>query len=299
MKHHYVPQFLLRRWISAAGKLRSFTFRNGRLVSSDLAPKYTGFENGLYAVVVSALGISEDVIERKLFGPIDNDAARVLEKLEQHEPISENEHIAWTFFLSSLKIRQPETLDFLRTDGMKLLARIMAQHDQANLPANWATTEQWFDRQYPGALETHSLTSWLPRMIAHPEVMERFGALRWWFREFTPADPRLLLSDMPLHWEGGFREPGFMIQLPIAPDRIFFGTGSEPCEQILTHMPAAELIRRVNLTTLASSSERIWGSPDDGAAHAFIEANRAAIGTNVVNFRSVAPWAEMSAAEPR
>ncbi len=104
---------------------------------------------------------------------------------------------------------------------------------------------------------------------------------------------------MPLHWEGGSKEAGFMIQLPIAADRIFFGTGSEACQQILVQMPAAEMIRRVNLTTLASASERIWGSTDDAAAHAFIEDNRAAIGTNVVNFRSVAPWAELPTAETR
>lgn len=287
MKHHYVPQFLLRRWTSATGKLRIYSVRNGRLVGTDRAPEYTGYENGLYAVIAHALGFSKDVIEKKLFGPIDNDAARVLEKLEAHESISEEQHIAWTFFLSSLRIRQPDTLDFLRTDGAELRTKILAELDEATLPKGWPTTQQWFDRHFPGALEANSLITWLPRMIAQPDVMTAFGGLNWWFREFEPDEPKLLLSDLPIHWEGGLNEAGFMIQLPISPHRLFFGTRSERSELFLTQLPAGELIRRVNFTTLASSSERIWASPDDTGAHAFIEANREMMGVNVVPFRSL------------
>lgn len=286
MKHHYVPQFLLRRWTNAAGKLHVFSIRNGGLVCSEHAPEYTGYENGLYAVMATVFGLSEDIIEKKLFGPIDNDAAKVLEKLEHRETINEDEHIAWTFFLSSLRMRQPDTLEFLRTEGMKLLKQTLSEQDMATLPPDAPTTEQWFNRHFPGALEATSLTSWLPRMIAHDGVMEAFSGLKWWIREFPPAEPKLLLSDLPIHWEGGFNEPGFMIQLPLAPHRIFFGARSE---QTLDQMPVSDLIKRANLTTLASSSQRIWGSAKN-EAQAFIETNFDAIGKNVVTFDSLAPW---------
>ena len=75
MRHHYVPQFLLRRWINAAGKLRTYTMRDGRLTRKDMGPKSTGYENGLYALVAGVLGFPEDHLEKRLFGPIDNDAA--------------------------------------------------------------------------------------------------------------------------------------------------------------------------------------------------------------------------------
>nr|WP_281288893.1 DUF4238 domain-containing protein [Sphingomonas xanthus] len=295
MKHHYVPQFLLRRWSNANGKLYVFAMCNGRLVCSERAPEYTGFEHDLYAVIANAIGLSEDVLERKLFGPIDKNASKVLEKLEQHAPISEDEHIAWTFFLSSLRVRQPDVLDFLRTDGIARMKAFLAEFDQTTLPASSVTTEQWFAENLPGALEARSLTSWLPRMITHDEVTDAFAGLKWWFREFEPAEAKLLLADDPIYWDGGLRKAGFMIHLPIAPDRLFIGTRSEESETILSQMPAAELIRRVNRTTLASSVDRIWASTQD-EARTFIEAHLDDIGKDARIFRSIAPWARSTAA---
>ena len=233
VKHHYVPQFLLRRWTNTAGRLRSFSFRHGKLVSKDLAPRYTGFENGLYALAANALGIAEDTIERRLFSPLDNNAAKVLAKLERHEQITEDDHIAWTFFLSSLKVRQPETLKFLRTKGMELLSATLAMRDEGTLPKGWPATESWFDRNLPGVLASKALSNWLPRMITNEDVLDRFGSLKWWFREMDPDDGSLLLADMPLHWEGSFKGADFMIKLPIAPNRLFLGTASEETEAIL------------------------------------------------------------------
>jgi hypothetical protein len=285
---------LLRRWTNAAGRLHSFAIRDGRVVCSERAPEYTGFEHGLYALIANALGFSEDLLEQRLFSPIDNNAAKVLEKLEAHAQITDDDHIAWTFFLSSLRIRQPDVLDFLRTEGMRHLKGTMAERDAATLPEGWPTTEEWFNENFPGVLETASLVSWLPNMITHEGVLDAFGGLKWWYREFEPAAPELVLSDLPIHWEGGFEKPGFMIHLPIGPHRLFFGTRSEETEQILSDMPPGELITRVNRTSLASSAQRIWASTRD-EPKAFIQEHRGEVGKNVMWFHSIAPWAKAPA----
>lgn len=256
MRHHYVPQFLLRRWTNAAGKLRIYKMRDGRLTRKDMGPKSTGYENGLYALVAGVLGFPEDHLEKRLFGPIDNNAAVALDKIERRAVLTEDDHIAWTFFLCSLRIRQPDVLEFLRTEGKQHHAEILANLDKESLPAGVPNTEQWFNRHFPGTIDAATLTSWLPRMILHDDVADRFSGLHWWCREFEADAPKLLLSDLPLHWEGGFNQPGFFIQLPIGPDRIFFGTASAETEQILGAMPADVLIPRVNRSTLASSSQR-------------------------------------------
>lgn len=287
MKHHYVPQFLLRRWANTAGKVHVFNVRDGKLVSRDRAPKYTGYENGLYAVVLNALGLAEDVIERKVLSPLDNNAAKVLEKLEHHEALTQDEHITWTFFLSSLRVRQPDALDFLRTDGTMIIKRFLAEKDAETLPPGSQTSEQWFSQNSPGSLEAATLARLLPRMIAHEGVTEAFSQLKWWFREFTPAEPKLLLSDMPLQWEGGFTGDSFFILLPIAPNRLFVGTRSAETEQILGQMQSGELIKRVNLMSLATSSQRIWATSKDDA-RAFIEDHLDTWGVDVHTFQSVA-----------
>ena len=289
MRHHYVPQFLLRRWSGAAGKLSTYTMRNGHLTKRAMAPKATGYKNGLYALVAGVLGYPEDHLEKQLFGPIDNDAAVALDKMERRAILTEDDHIAWTFFLCSMRIRQPDVLEFLRTEGKQHHAEILADLDKETLPVGAPTTEQWFNRHFPGAIDAATLTSWLPRMIIHDEVASRFGSLNWWCREFEAEAPKLLLSDLPLHWEGGFKKQDFFIQLPIGPDRVFFGTASAKTEQILGAMPSAKLILNINRTTLASSSQYFWATMDSGL-DPFIEASHEAIGKNVVPFKSFAPW---------
>ena len=294
MKHHYVPQFLLRRWTDDRGRLFSFSVRNGALVCSRRTPKSTGYESGLYAIVANVFGLSEDHIEKKLFGPIDNAAAVALEKIENHEALAGDDHVAWTFFLSSLRIRQPDTLEFLRTKGMALLVAKLAEIDAANPPPGDQTTADWYEQHFPGGLEAASLASWLPRMIALDTVTDAFAGLDWRIREFGPDMPGLLLSDMPLHSENPLADPDFFITLPIAPNRLFMGTRSPETHAVLSQMPAADLIANVNRTTLALSSNRIWAATR-GDSHEFIEANIDAVGVNVIRFDDLAPWSENGA----
>lgn len=290
MKHHYVPQFFLKRWSNAAGKVHVFSIRNGVIVSSTRTPEYTGFEHDLYGLVANTLGFGLDHIEKRLFGPIDSNAAVVLDKLERHEVISEDEHIAWTFFLSSLRIRQPDVLAFLRKDGIARMKAALVERDASTLPPGAASTKTWFNFNYPGAIEAMTLTHWLPRIILHDGVTAAFGDLRWWIREFDPDEAGLLLSDLPIHWEGGFNSDRFMIQLPIGPHRVFFGARSQDTEKILDAIPPPDLVRRINRTTLASSADRIWAS-DEAGGHAVIAANLDVVGTNAIDFASLAPAA--------
>lgn len=287
VKHHYVPQFLLKRWAGASG-LFCFCVRHGRLVYSERAPEYTGYEIDLYGILANALGVGEDHLEKRLFGPIDSNAARVLDKLELHAALTEDEHIAWTFFLSSLRVRQPDVLRFLRNEGMARLRATLAEQDKGTLPEGWPTTEQWFEQNHPGAMEALPLTNWLPKMILHDGVMDAFAGMRWWIREFEADLPTLLLSDLPIHWEGGFTADDFMLHLPLGPRRAFFAARSAETEQILDHIPPADLIRRVNLTTVASAGDRIWAAERTDAV-AFIEANIEHFGVNVVPFETLAP----------
>lgn len=251
-------------------------------------PEYTGFEHDLYGLVANALGVGQDHLEKRLFGPIDSKAAVVLDKLERHEVLSEDEHIAWTFFLSSLRMRQPDVLAFLRNNVIAWMKADLPKRDAMTLPPEAMSTEEWFARTYPGGIETMTLTNWLPRMILHEEITSAFGELRWWIREFEADQPALLLSDLPLHWEGGLKLNSFMIQLPIGPRRVFFGARSEETEKMLDAIPPSELIRRVNRTTLASSSGRVWAS-DEAEGRAVITANLEIFGANQVNFASLLP----------
>lgn len=118
-------------------------------------------------------------------------------------------------------------------------------------------------------------------------MTDRFAGLHWCVLELSPEAPKLLLSDVPIHWEGAVATDAFFIHMPIAPDRLFIGTASKATEQFLDGLPRAELIRRVNRASLAISSSRIWGS-DAQQGLPFIEANMEIVGQNVEPFDDIA-----------
>lgn len=294
MNHHFVPQFVLRRWCNEAGKLQSFRIVHGRVACRATTPEYTGFEPRLYAIFSKVFGIDEDHLEKKLFGPIDSNGAVALAKIEQGGGLSEDDHIAWAFFLSSLRLRQPDMLAHLRNDGMAMMKRFLAEGD-ATLPKGWPSSEQWLEAHHPGIMEAQALTSWLARIILRNEMTDRFAGLHWWVKVFKPEAPKLLLADQPLYWDGGLSTGKFYIQMPIGPDRVFFGTEAKETEAALDALPGAELIHRVNLATLASSSGRIWGiDADEGRA--FIEANQEIVGKAVETIAQVSARRDASKA---
>lgn len=170
---------------------------------------------------------------------------------------------------------------------MALLRKSLADLDAITLPEDWPTTQEWLAENHPGVLEAASLTSWLPRMIFNSEVLDAFGGLKWWFREFEPEDGRLPLSYLPLYWDGGFTKPGFYIYVPIAPNRLFIWTRTGETEAIVSQIPSAELIERVNRASIASASQRIWASSHEDA-HIFIESNLRIMGVDAVAMATLA-----------
>lgn len=202
------PQFLLRRWCDAQGRVQSFRVVNGHVAANALAPEYTSYEDDLYAVGANQVGVEENHLERRLFGPIDSDAAVALGKIERREAITPDDKIAWAFFLNSLRVRKPDVLGHLRAEGLAMLRALLAQGDAA-LPEGWPSSEQWLEAHYPGLLETQNLISNLSRIVLHDELTLRFHELNWWVMPFKAEAPKLLLSDLPIHWEGGLTSDDF------------------------------------------------------------------------------------------
>lgn len=83
VKHHYTLQLLLKRCAGTSGLLFCFSVRHERLVFSERAPEYTGYEGDLYGILANTLGVGEDYLKNRLFGLIDSNATCVLDKLER------------------------------------------------------------------------------------------------------------------------------------------------------------------------------------------------------------------------
>lgn len=83
-RHHYIPEFYLKRWTDTDGKLTVFT-KKPRIGPSSrrTAPAGTGYQRHLYAVQGFPPELASSVEER-FFNPVDSLAADKLHLMEVH-----------------------------------------------------------------------------------------------------------------------------------------------------------------------------------------------------------------------
>lgn len=120
MKHHYLPQFYLKRWSrnNPDGKLASGKYcqTTNKFKWTRRAPSGTGYETNLYKE-----------IEKSFFSPLDNDACNILSHLESGQAkdiyhpklnLGEKDHERWATFILGFIIRMPNKVRFIQ-DGFQ------------------------------------------------------------------------------------------------------------------------------------------------------------------------------------
>ena len=80
-KHHYIPVFYLKRWLSGDGRLCVYSRQYGRVKANRKHPEATGYEYDLYAIR-GADSAAAGRLEGRFLSIADSDAACALEMLE-------------------------------------------------------------------------------------------------------------------------------------------------------------------------------------------------------------------------
>lgn len=115
-RNHYLPQFYLRQFCDRSGKvLRTFRGTDDLLHEKRFVPKGTGYELDLYTLNGGGAlfpARKPDLIERDVFGPIDNNGAAAFAHLLNAPPsqLSEVHKGHWAAFVNSLLERHPQRI---------------------------------------------------------------------------------------------------------------------------------------------------------------------------------------------
>lgn len=133
-RHHYLPEFYLKRWASREGRLVEFSRPWADVVKPKrVYPRETGFVDRRKELQ----GLSREVahaVEEKFFSPVDSEAADVLTRIERNETdFSGDERSAWARFVLSLVFRVPEIYPKARDQ----LAEEVARTSAAALHRRW------------------------------------------------------------------------------------------------------------------------------------------------------------------
>lgn len=227
-RHHYIPEFYLRRWTSGKGTLVQFSKpRPGRneVKALRVYPKQTGFVDRLYELH----GVEPEVAhkyETEFFKPVDTKAANVLAKFEAGQfEVSDEERSAWTHFVLALVLRHPEQVAAFgryMTDAVERDPSL-ARRGRFKLPdGRTADLARIQDELASGEGISRVAMVTLARTIANRPAGEAFINKQWGLIRTPVGAPALLTSDRPILWEQAMDHPDFCLLMPVGPKRIFF-----------------------------------------------------------------------------
>ena len=268
MRHHYVPQFLLRAWAKGSidGKVEDFRLDLNGIPSSRRAPKSTAYKDDLYALSKPIVaGMEKQAIEKIFFMQVDNLAARTHQKLIEHglRSLTNDERSDWVRFLMSLRVRQPDNVQKLKIESAEHLVKTLRQqpeeYDELATNDDAPTLIEWTEQQFPGLIENFGL-SFFHKIASNPEVGEKIFRMKWWLWDFADASFDLLLADHPCILTKGIDDPNLIIALPISPKKAFMATNSEDVAALMRQQAPKHLALRLNELSLNQARARIYAS---------------------------------------
>lgn len=266
MRHHYLPQFLLRAWAEATPDKKVETFRLDlpHVPSSRHAPKHTAYEENLYALTMPVVaGMEQQAVEKHLLRHIDELAAGVLRKLATtgFTPLTPEDRSDWARFLMSLRLRQPDMIQQLRTESSEHLeASLMdnpEEYDAVAGTGNPPTLVEWTRENYPGLIENFGM-SFFHRLVDNPEIGEKILHMKWWLWDFAREHHDLLLADHPCIFTKGIDDPDLVIALPIGPRKAFMATKTDRVATIMRRQRPRDLLVRMNESSLGQARVRVY-----------------------------------------
>jgi hypothetical protein len=268
MKNHFVPQFALSYWEESDGKVPYFSRHRGRIVPGRCAPKYTGYENDLYAFSEVPEGRRHDV-DKKFFSPLDNAVAPIYARLERRErfEFTEPERRVWAMYLLAGLARVPEKIEGSRKIGRDHLVRALEEDPEEYLSIRGDQPEgtllEWVRKNEPGLLENFGLSN-LTDFLADRNNLLPYMDIPWITYGVEHAQLELLLGDRPVWTHRRPIDPDFMVVLSLSPRTVFIGAKSNELIEKLLHAGPSKVVRLTNETMIQAAKLRVYERFSDG-----------------------------------
>ena len=266
MRHHYVPQFLLRAWAETTSdrKLETFRVDLPQVSSSRVSPKSTAYEKDLYALSQPVVaGIKQQEVETGFLQILDSKAARVLDTLHTRglSNLTHDDISFWVHFVMSLKARTPEAVHLIKTRGPEHLEESLSdkpeEYDAIADTSDPTTLRDWTEKHFPNLIENFGMVS-LDKFVLNRDIAQKLLRMTWWLWDFKGQKNYLLLSDRPCIFTAQIDDPDLVIALPISPWKAFMMTKSERVSDIMKSQRNEDLLMKFNESSLNQAEKCIY-----------------------------------------
>ena len=270
IKHHYIPEFYLKRWANKPDpRLCEFSRPYDVVKPKRVAPGGTGYVNRLYAL----RGFPEELaqqVEEQFFKVVDNGAAEALESLEREgsaSKLSINQRSAWSRFLLSLLSRTPEDVTAFREVWERHLSNVSVEAQrgyEAGRGRDDPATLAELLAARPLAEREQDLFEAFMRLMDNPSLGGRLNGHPFRVLDF-PGDIELLTSDRPIvRNHSGLGAPGGHLAIAIGPRRLFVTSPEVSFLDAVEQQGRRSLAVEMNRSVVRQAKLYAYGRTDDG-----------------------------------
>jgi Protein of unknown function (DUF4238) len=263
-RHHYNPEFYLGEWAGLDGLVCEIKKAYGKVEARRKSPKASGFERDLYRTV----GVhDEQHVEKNFMSPLDNDAARALQKILSGEGTewSGAERTAWSTFILSLLFRNPENVtiikDHIRQLWEQAMSALEADYAARRLPTAPETFDGYVALINPAAAEIGA-SDFLMKTIANERVGPTIFDMHWTRHVLKNSKFQLLTSDRPIIMPWGLGDPRACIVLPVSPTVVFVAAHDSGFAGRLAGRKHTELAKMFNKAVVCQARKFVWATDD-------------------------------------
>lgn len=262
--HHYIPQFHLNCWADGDGKLTQWgraPFTN-KLFKKRVSSAETGYKPGLYAVS-AASPQKQQMIEREVFGRLDNASAMVMQKLLRGDNISLVERATWAFYLNASVIRVAHIVEKMRREMQILikeeLDRDLPDYNEVRGDVTAATLYEWGIEHDSDRISNAGLQV-LIRLLQNERALNRIINLNWTVRDVSSTSNRLMLSDDPVHREVPLYARNACWIVPLSPTHIFLAADDHNIIDRFHSLTPRALVQQSNIRSLRNARQFAYGA---------------------------------------
>ncbi len=278
-RHHYIPEFYLKQWADKEGRGQLVEYSKpwrDIVKPKRVYPKQTGFEDRLNELA----GLPEDVrqrLETQFYSPVDSAAATVLKALKEGQrKFNDREREAWSRFLTSLIVRNPENIRAatarLNESMTKFNAAAEKLYKAARKPNDPKTFREYMQQiDVRGEASSRAAKEAIASMVDSGLVVNHIKNMQWGALTLPFDAPSLLTSDRPIVFVKGLPDPGCQVLLPLGPKVVFYAVNDIALAPSLGALTPAQLAAGVNEIVVRGAQTYVYAMSDRHLA--YVQAN--------------------------
>lgn len=263
LRHHFLPEFYLKRWAREDGRLVECKKPYGNTVKPRRThPKGAGFIFRLYAVE----GLPDDVaheMESEFLSPVDSRAAQALTAMQADNEFSTAQRLAWASFVATLLSRMPEDIDLVKQIIRELAQTILPGFQpifERLKPENETRTFQQMTDELVGRSNQRAI-AFAGRIMSNDRLIRGIAAMEWSTLTFQRAKFEFLTSDRPVIYTNVLGNESHIV-LPVGPRRLFVAAKDRKLIDRIRSAGEDALVAATNAHVVGTANKYVYGSND-------------------------------------